>query len=68
MNFNHTDFWKKKKSTAKEQRVMLFPSHLKVSKFKNEFMKSSFLPKYEPSIVRISALYRAALQKSFILG
>ena len=29
---------------------------LKVSKFQNEFMKSSFLPKYEPKIVRISAL------------
>ena len=29
---------------------------IKVSKFKNEFMKSSFLPKYEPKIVRISAL------------
>ena len=32
---------------------------LKVSKFQNEFMKSSFLPKYEPKIVRISALYCA---------
>ena len=30
---------------------------LKVSKFQNEFMKSSFLPKYEPKIVRISARY-----------
>ena len=29
---------------------------LKVSKFQNEFMKSLFLPKYEPKIVRISAL------------
>ena len=28
---------------------------LKVSKFQNEFMKSSFLPKYESKIVRISA-------------
>ena len=27
---------------------------LKVSKFQNEFMKSSFFPKYEPNIVRIS--------------
>ena len=35
---------------------------LKVSKFQNEFMKSSFLPKYEPNILKISALYRAALQ------
>ena len=25
---------------------------LKVSKFPNEFMKSSFLPKYEPKIVQ----------------
>ena len=29
---------------------------LKVSKFQNEFMKSSFLPKYEQKIVMISAL------------
>ena len=29
---------------------------LKVSKFQNEFIKSSFLPKYEQKIVRISAL------------
>ena len=35
---------------------------LKVSKFQNEFMKSSCLPKYEPNIVRISALYCATLQ------
>ena len=31
--------------------------YLKVSKFQNEFMKSSFLPKYEPNFVRMSALY-----------
>ena len=31
---------------------------LKVSKFQNEFLKSSFLPKYQPKIVRISALHR----------
>jgi hypothetical protein len=29
---------------------------LKVSKFQNEFLKSLFLPKYEPKIVWISAL------------
>ena len=29
---------------------------LKASKFQNEFMKSSFLSKYEPKIVRICAL------------
>ena len=29
---------------------------LRVSKFQNEFMKSSFLPKYEQKIVRITAL------------
>ena len=29
---------------------------LKVSQFQNEFMKSSFLPKYEQEIVKISAL------------
>ena len=32
-------------------------SSLKVSKFQNEFIKSSFLPKYEPNIVMISALH-----------
>jgi hypothetical protein len=32
---------------------------VKVSKFQNELMKSSFLPKYESNIVRISALYCA---------
>ena len=31
--------------------------NLKVSKFQNELMKSSFLPKYEPKIVRISLQY-----------
>ena len=35
-------------------------SYLKVSKSQNEFMKSSFLPKYEPNIVRISALFYLA--------
>ena len=35
---------------------------LKVSKFQNGFMKSSFLPKYERKIVRISALYCATLK------
>ena len=30
--------------------------YLKVSKFQNEFMKPSFLPKYERKIVKISAL------------
>ena len=43
---------------------------LKVSKFQNELMKSSFLPKYEPNIVRISALctvphYRAEIHTIF---
>ena len=41
-------------------------AELKVSKFQNEFMKSSFLPKFEPNIVRISVLYCATLHK-FIL-
>ena len=31
-------------------------ANLKVNLFQNEFMKSSFLPKYERKIVRISAL------------
>ena len=39
-----------------------FNSYLKVSKFQNVSLMSSFLPKYEPNIVRISNLYYAALQ------
>ena len=35
--------------------------YLKVSKFQNEYMKWSFLPNYEPKIVRISALGRVEL-------
>ena len=31
-------------------------SSLKVSYFQNDFFKSSFLPKYEQKIVRISAM------------
>ena len=34
----------------------LLLASLKVSYFQNDFMKSSFLPKYEQKIVRISAL------------
>ena len=34
----------------------LIPSLLKVSKSQNKFMKSSFLPKYEQNILKISAL------------
>ena len=33
-----------------------YSAKLKVSYFQNEFMKSSFLPKYEQKIVRIFAL------------
>jgi hypothetical protein len=36
--------------------VLWKKTHLKVSRFQNEFMKSSFFPKYEPKIARISAL------------
>ena len=35
---------------------------LKVSKFQNWFMKSLFLPEYEPNFVRITSLYCAILQ------
>ena len=38
------------------------PLLLKVSKFPNEFMKSSFLPKYERNIVKISALQCGTVQ------
>ena len=39
---------------------------LKVSKFQNEFMKSSFLTKYEPKIVRISVLTIFGRNNDFI--
>ena len=38
--------------------------NIKVSKFQNEFLKSLFLPKYEPKIVMISALQCGTLQGS----
>ena len=44
---------------------------LKVSKFQNEFMKSSFLPKCEQKIVKISALTtfgRNPDNFSFVMG
>ena len=37
-------------------RYVLVFAVLKVSKFQNEFMKSSFLPKYEPKKGLITAL------------
>ena len=42
-------------------------SRLKVSQFQNEFMKSSFLPKYERKITRISALCSEAHYRAEIL-
>ena len=47
------DSSQKLERSKKKNRFLIY---LKVSKFQNEFMKSSFLPKYEPNIVRISAL------------
>jgi hypothetical protein len=47
-------------STTKQNMQMLQSGTifliLKVRKFQNEFIKSSLLPKYDPKIVRISAL------------
>ena len=39
------------KQNLKFGLVLGRPAALKVGKFQNEFMKSSFLPKYEPNIV-----------------
>ena len=39
---------------------------VKVSKFQNELIKSSFLPKYEPKILRISSLYCATLRPEIL--
>ena len=41
---------------------------LKVSKFENEIMKSSFLPKYEQKIVKISALAKGQLILKCLFG
>ena len=41
---------------AKPKMSDLLIISLKFKQFQNEFMKSSFLPKYERKIVRISAL------------
>ena len=50
---------------------ILYELLIKVSKFQNEFLKSSFLPKYEWKIVMISTLlsvaqYRAEILKFFV--
>ena len=41
---------------------------VKVRKFQNGFMKSSFLPKYEPKIIRISSLQYDTVQGSSYSG
>ena len=59
------------KSPGSEWQILQaekFEDCLKVSKFQNKIMKSSFNPKYEPKIVRISALhttYRAEILTIF---
>ena len=35
--------------------IEIVSTHLKIRQFQNEFMQSSFLPKYEEKIVKISA-------------
>ena len=52
------DFWilKKIDSYINFLHFILFLCILKVRQFKNELMKSSFLPKYEQKIVRSSVL------------
>ena len=52
----------KPKGSAKRKATV------KVSKFQNEFMKSLFLPKYEPKIVRISALESGRVQGKKVFG
>ena len=44
--------------------VKFWMDNLKASIFQNEFMNSSFLPKYDQKIVRISALHTTG-QKSW---
>ena len=41
---------------------------VKVRKFQNGFMKSSFMPKYEPKIIRISSLQYDTVQGSSYSG
>ena len=45
-----------KKTSSKNPECRNDFEYIKVSKFQNEVMKSSFLPKYEPKIVGISPL------------
>ena len=42
------------------QRKFLSPNSVKVSQFQNELMNSSFLPKNERKIARISAIFHKA--------
>ena len=61
---------KVKQERKKNPKRLLGNYSIKVSKFQNEFIKSSFLPKYEPKIVRIFlpcsvAQYRAEILTIF---
>ena len=42
-------------------KAIFFPMTLMASKFQNEFLKSSFLTKYEPNIVRFFDPYSGTL-------
>ena len=64
---NTWKFLLQKKSWNFSKCQMAIIDFLKVSKFQNEFMKSSFLPKYEPKIVRISAAQLGAQYRAEIL-
>ena len=54
--------WQQWKNYRLEKHCSKLVIILKVSKFQNEFMKSSYLPKYKTKIVRISALYCGTVQ------
>ena len=56
--FRQPNFSRRRSNLKRNFEVVFLQNHVvvvKVSKFRNEFMKSSFLPKYEQKVVRISA-------------
>ena len=59
---NYIETWIYMLEILKWQQFSLRTVFLKVSKFQNEFMKSSFLPKCELKIVRICALQCGTVQ------
>ena len=68
--FRQPNFSRRRSNLKRNFEVVFLQNHVvvvKVSKFQNEFMKPSFLPKYEQKNIRISALTTPSLQVAEIL-